>query len=96
MRRLQKDLKEIRDSESPLVGVTAAPLDDSIFKWHANIRGPVDTVYAGGVFHIQKAALQRDGKAYHSRHGEYFHLFAPETAIALPEILLKEPCLSKP
>ena len=52
--------------------------------------------YAGGVFHIQKAALQRDGKSYHSRHGEYFHLFAPETAIALPEILTKEPCLSKP
>ena len=52
--------------------------------------------YAGGIFHIQKAALQRDGKACHSRHGEYFHLFAPETAIALPEILLKEPCLSKP
>ena len=53
MRRLQKDLKEIRDSEIPLVGVTAAPLDDSIFKWHANIRGPVDTVYAGGVFHLE-------------------------------------------
>ena len=49
--------------------------------------------YAGGIFHIQKAALQRDGKAYHSRHGEYFHLFAPETAIALPEILAKESCL---
>jgi ubiquitin-protein ligase len=36
-----------------LVGVTAAPLDDSIFKWHANIRGPADTIYAGGVFHMQ-------------------------------------------
>ena len=53
VRRLQKDLKEIRDSEIPLVGVTAAPLDDSIFKWHANIRGPADTVYAGGVFHLE-------------------------------------------
>jgi len=53
VRRLQKDLKEIRDSEIPLFGVTAAPLDDSIFKWHANIRGPANTVYAGGVFHLE-------------------------------------------
>jgi hypothetical protein len=54
--------------------------------------------YAGGIFHIQKAALQRDGKAYHSRHGEYFHLFAPETAIALPEtkkLLEADLCLTR-
>ena len=41
--------------------------------------------YAGGTFHVSKAKLQREGKAYHSRHGEYFYLNAPEDAIALPE-----------
>jgi len=40
---------------------------------------------SGGKFHVNKAKLQQDGKAYHSRHGEYFYLNAPETAIALPE-----------
>jgi ubiquitin-protein ligase len=53
IRRLQKDLKELRDSEIPLVGVSAAPLDDSIFTWHGNIRAPADSVYAGAVFHIE-------------------------------------------
>lgn len=40
--------------------------------------------YAGGRFHVNKAALQRDGRAYHSRYGEYFYLTVPEGAIALP------------
>jgi ubiquitin-protein ligase len=53
VRRLQKDLKELRDAEVPLVGVSATPLDDSIFTWHANIRAPADSVYAGAVFHIE-------------------------------------------
>jgi len=41
--------------------------------------------YVGGKFAVNKADLQRYGKAYHSRHGEYFYLNAPETAIALPQ-----------
>jgi len=48
-----KDLRELRDADVPLVGVSAAPLDDSIFTWHANIRGPAGTAYEGGVFHMQ-------------------------------------------
>ena len=42
--------------------------------------------YAGGTFHVSKAKLQRDGKAYHSRHGEYCYLNAPVEVIALPEV----------
>jgi ubiquitin-protein ligase len=53
VRRLQKDLKELRDAEVPLVGVSASPLDDSIYTWHANIRGPEGTLYHGGVFHME-------------------------------------------
>lgn len=39
----------------------------------------------GGKFHVSKTKLQKDGKAHHSRHGEYFYLNAPESAIALPQ-----------
>jgi hypothetical protein len=41
--------------------------------------------YKGGKFHINKAKLQRDGRAYHSRHGEYFYIDVPDSAIALPD-----------
>jgi hypothetical protein len=36
----------------------------------------------GGKFHINKAKLQRDGKAHHSRHGEYFYIAVPDSAAA--------------
>jgi ubiquitin-protein ligase len=35
------------------VGVSAKPLDENIYKWHANIRGPEGTLYEGGVFHLE-------------------------------------------
>ncbi len=35
-----------------MVGVTASPLSSNLFEWHANIKGPVDTLYAGGIFHL--------------------------------------------
>jgi hypothetical protein len=41
--------------------------------------------YKGGKFHINKAKLQQSGRAYHSRHGEYFYISAPDSAIALGE-----------
>lgn len=53
MKRLQKDLKELKDSTLPLVGVSACPLDDNMFVWHGNIKAPKGTVYEGGVFHIE-------------------------------------------
>jgi len=52
VRRLQKDLKELREADIPLCGVTAAPLDNSIFEWHGNLRGPENSAFKGGVFHI--------------------------------------------
>jgi hypothetical protein len=39
----------------------------------------------GGKFNINKPKLQRDGKAHHSRHGEYFYIAVPDSAIALVE-----------
>lgn len=41
--------------------------------------------YAGGKFHINKAKLQRDGRALHTRHGEYFYIDGSDVAISLVE-----------
>jgi ubiquitin-protein ligase len=52
-KRLIKDLEEIENEKVPTVGVTARPLENNIFIWHANIRGPEGTLYEGGVFHLE-------------------------------------------
>ena len=52
-KRLQKDYKALKDAQPPLVGVSAAPTDNSMFIWAANIKGPEGTAYEGGVFHMQ-------------------------------------------
>lgn len=52
-RRLQKDLKELEDCQVPLVGVSARPLSNSLYTWHANLRGPEGTPFEGGVFHLE-------------------------------------------
>ena len=52
-RRLQKDLKELEDSQIPMVGVTARPLSSSLYIWHGNLRGPEGTPFEGGVWHIE-------------------------------------------
>jgi hypothetical protein len=41
--------------------------------------------YAGGKFNINKPKLQQSGRAHHSRHGEYFYIAVPDSAIALGE-----------
>jgi ubiquitin-protein ligase len=52
-KRLQKDYKALKDATVPLVGVSAAPTDNSMFIWHANIKGPENTAYEGGCFHME-------------------------------------------
>jgi ubiquitin-protein ligase len=53
MKRLMKDLKELEENTIPTVGVTARPTDKDLFTWRGNLRGPEDTPYHGGVFHIE-------------------------------------------
>jgi ubiquitin-protein ligase/stress response protein SCP2 len=48
-KRLLKDHKEIK--ENPLENVTAAPLDDNLFVWHANVRGAHPPL-SGASFHL--------------------------------------------
>lgn len=52
-KRLMKDLEELNNEKIPTVGVTARPLETDLFTWHANIRGPEKTPYAGGIFHLE-------------------------------------------
>jgi ubiquitin-protein ligase len=53
MRRLIRDLKEIEDNDIPTVGISARPLENTMFIWHANIRGSDKTLYQGSVFHLE-------------------------------------------
>ncbi len=45
---------------------------------------PGTGMYRGGTFHVNAERLQNEGKAYHSRHGEYFYLEKPEVGALFP------------
>ncbi|KAJ5071803.1 leucine rich repeat family protein [Anaeramoeba ignava] len=50
VKRLMKDLKEM--NEHPVPYISAQPLGDNLFIWHANILGAPDTPWEGGIFHF--------------------------------------------
>ena len=52
-KRILKDLEEFEFNVSPDMGLSARPLKDTIYKWHANIKGMSDTPYEGGIFHLE-------------------------------------------
>ena len=52
-KRLLKDIEEFQNNKIPTVGVAACNMDDDLFTWHANIKGPSRTYYEGGVFHLE-------------------------------------------
>jgi len=48
-----KDYNEIINQKVPLVGVTAHPIDDSMFVWHANVKAIADNGLKGAVMHLE-------------------------------------------
>jgi hypothetical protein len=51
---------------------------------------PKSPLYAGGCFNVNRKQIEEKGKAYHSRHGEYFYLSQPDVGDLFPseQILL--------
>lgn len=52
-KRILKDLEEFEFNVNPEMGISARPLNETIYKWHANIKGMADTPYEGGIFHFE-------------------------------------------
>ena len=50
IRRLTKEFKDIQKDYTP--NLSAAPINDNLFKWGAVILGPVGTPYEGGIFNL--------------------------------------------
>ena len=52
MQRLLKDYNELKNQIIPVQGVSAAPLDDNLYKWHANVKALADNPYKNMVLHL--------------------------------------------
>ena len=50
LQRLNKELSIME--KDPVENCSAGPIDNDIKKWHANIFGPKDTPYEGGIFNL--------------------------------------------
>ncbi|KAG0048760.1 hypothetical protein BGZ83_006317 [Gryganskiella cystojenkinii] len=49
LRRIKKEIRELQENPSPFY--TASPVsEDDLFLWEATIRGPVGSLYEGGIF----------------------------------------------
>lgn len=48
LKRINKELLEFNNS--PITGCSATPKNDNMFNWSANIHGPADSPYEGGIF----------------------------------------------
>ena len=51
VRRLKKELFTILTNPEPMISFS--PVEDDIINWKATIKGPVDSPYEGGVFHLK-------------------------------------------
>eukprot|EP00743_Colponemidia_sp_Colp-15_P007108 GILK01007669.1.p1 GENE.GILK01007669.1~~GILK01007669.1.p1 ORF type:complete len:298 (-),score=27.75 GILK01007669.1:286-1143(-) len=49
VKRILQEVKEM--TKNPNTDYWAAPVADNLFEWHFTIRGPLDTEFAGGLYH---------------------------------------------
>ncbi|KAG8783919.1 hypothetical protein FRB91_000694 [Serendipita sp. 411] len=51
---IKRILREARQlQEDPATEFTAGPLEDNLFDWHCTLRGPKDTEFEGGLYHVR-------------------------------------------
>ena len=50
LKRIKSEYKKLK--KSPVCNCDAWPVDDTLLSWKANIMGPIDTPYEGGVFKL--------------------------------------------
>jgi ubiquitin-protein ligase len=53
LQRLMHDYKEIKDQKIPIPGVSAVPLDNTMYEWHGNVKAIADNPYKGAVLHFK-------------------------------------------
>ena len=52
-KRLILDLEEMEEKVDPSMGISAQPLKDNLFLWHANITGPEGSSYENTILHLE-------------------------------------------
>ncbi|CAG2178190.1 unnamed protein product [Oppiella nova] len=52
LKRIHKDLQELRRNPVPGCAATPVPPGTDMFHWEATIEGPPDTPYSGGLFRL--------------------------------------------
>lgn len=50
MNRLKNEWQKLKDD--PLDNISAGPINEDFYNWEANIIGPSNSVYQGGIFHL--------------------------------------------
>ena len=50
VKRIQNELLDL--TKNPIANCSAQSIDDNIFHWKAQIYGPEDTTYQGGIFYL--------------------------------------------
>ncbi|OBZ75881.1 Ubiquitin-conjugating enzyme E2 [Grifola frondosa] len=85
LRRIQKELKDIRDR--PIDGLTVEPDDDNLFEWKCTIKGASDSPYKSGTFHFtlslpenfpfKAPSVTFKTKIYHPGINEEGHICVP-------------------
>ncbi|KAG8831372.1 hypothetical protein FRC17_003253 [Serendipita sp. 399] len=51
VKRILREARQLQ--EDPATDFVAGPLEDNLFDWHCTLRGPKDTEFEGGLYHVR-------------------------------------------
>jgi len=52
VQRLLRDYNELKNNNTVILGVSASPLENTMYEWHANIKALTSNIYKGAVLHL--------------------------------------------